>query len=89
MILTYAKYVALLSALDEHTKRKLKKQTLQNYIFHHLMGKYGYFVAENINGVKMAVWDSFNKKVFRTHMNNQKTKKKYGKKRSKTNTKAQ
>ncbi len=93
MILTYAKYIELLTALDEHTKCKFKRKTLQNYIFHHLMSKYGYFVAENINGIKMAIWDSFNKKVFRNHMNQQKIKKKKKKKngnrKHETNTKAQ
>ena len=52
MILSYAKYIELLSALDEYSKGKLEKKELQKAIFKHYMEKYGSFVAENSKKTK-------------------------------------
>lgn len=52
MILSYAKYIDLMSALDEHCKGSLEKRELQSAIFNHYMNKYGSFVAENFIGSK-------------------------------------
>ena len=77
MVLTYGKYIELLSALDEHCKGTLEKDNLQNAIFDHYTGLYGSFVAENINGVKRLFLIRFQKtknnkaerKLFRHFMN--------------------
>ena len=77
MVLTYGKYIELLSALDEHCNSTLEKDVLQNAIFDHYTGLYGNFVAENINGVKRLFLIRFQKakknkaerKLFRHFMN--------------------
>ena len=87
MVLTYGKYIGLMSALDEHCNGALGKDELQNAIFDHYAGLYGSFVAENINGVKRLFLIRFQKtknnkaerKLFRHFMNeelNNKRKKK-------------
>ena len=53
MILSYAKYIELISALDEYSKGVLDKRELQKAIFKHYTDKYGSFVAENIKGTRM------------------------------------
>ena len=50
MILSYAKYIELISALDEYSKGVLDKKELQEAIFYHYADKYGSFVAENLKG---------------------------------------
>lgn len=52
MVLSYAKYIDLMSALDDHCKGSLEKRELQSAIFNHYMDKYGSFVAENLIGSK-------------------------------------
>jgi len=77
MVLTYGKYIELLSALDEHCNGTLEKNELQDAIFDHYMSKYGSFVAENINGVKRLFLSRFQetknnkarRKLFRHFMN--------------------
>lgn len=54
MLLSYGKYIELMSALDEHCKGTVEKCRLQDAIFDRYMHLYnGSFVAENINNVKM------------------------------------
>ena len=54
MVLTYAKYIDLMTALDEHCKGTLERKELQDAIFNHYisisMNKV--FVAENMKGSK-------------------------------------
>lgn len=77
MVLTYGKYIELLSALDEHCNGTLEKNELQDAIFNHYMSKYGSFVAENVNGAKRLFTVKLQKtknnkaerKVFRNFMN--------------------
>ena len=45
-MLTYANYIGLMSAIDEHTKYSLTRREIQNLIFKHFI-KYGSFIAEN------------------------------------------
>lgn len=52
MVLTYVKYIELMTALDEHCKCSLDKRELQSAIFNHYADKYGNFVAENYIGSK-------------------------------------
>lgn len=47
MLLTYSRYLALLSALDEHTRCTVQKFELQNAIYNHYILEDGYIVAEN------------------------------------------
>ena len=70
MVLSYAKYIDLMSALDEHCKGSLEKRELQSAIFNYYMDKYGSFVAENLIGSKrlfMVKWQ-------RTKQNNRERK---------------
>ena len=77
MVLTYGKYIGLMSALDEHCGGSLDKNVLQNAIFDHYMYLYGSFVAENINKSKRLFFIKFQKtknndaerKIFRNFMN--------------------
>ena len=46
MILTYANYLGLMTAIDEHTHYMLSRTTIQNLIFKHF-AKDGSFIAEN------------------------------------------
>ena len=77
MVLTYGKYIELVSALDEHCNGILEKNELQDAIFDHYMSKYGSFVAENVNGAKRlftiklqkAKNNKAERKVFRNFMN--------------------
>ena len=48
MVLTYAKYIELMTALDEHCKCTLPKDKLQDAIFDRYTTKYKSFVAENL-----------------------------------------
>lgn len=81
MILTYAKYIDLMSALDEHCKGKLPRDALQNAIFDRYTTKYGSFVSENLDGNKMLFTIKFQKgknnkrerKKFRNFMNTNNT----------------
>lgn len=50
MLISYAKYIDLMSAIDEHCKGTLSKREIQSIIFKHYMVKYGSFVAENSKG---------------------------------------
>jgi len=52
MLISYAKYIDLMSALDEHCRGTLPKRDIQSIIFKHYMSKYGSFVAENSKGDK-------------------------------------
>lgn len=52
MILTYIKYIDLMTALDEFSVGKLPRDSLQNAIFDRYANKYGNFVAENSIGDK-------------------------------------
>ena len=52
MVLSYAKYIDLMTALDEHCKGTLEREELQNAIFNHYTGLHRTFVAENIKGSK-------------------------------------
>ena len=52
MVLSYAKYIGLMSALDEYSEGKLEKHELQNAILDHYMKMTNTLVAENINGSK-------------------------------------
>lgn len=84
MLLSYGKYLDLLSALDEHCKGSLTKAELQNAIFNHYADKYGSFVAENINKVKTLFTIKYQKtknnkakrKLFRSFMDQSRHKKK-------------
>lgn len=77
MVLTYGKYIELMSALDEHCNGALEKDELQNAIFDHYTKLYGSFVAENTKGVKRLFLIRFQKtknnkaarKLFRHFMN--------------------
>lgn len=90
MVLTYGKYIGLMSALDEHCNGALEKEELQNAIFDHYTELYGSFVAENINGVKRLFLIRFQKtknneaerKLFRHFMNEELSDK--GKKKNKS-----
>ena len=89
MILTYGKYLELLSALDEHCKGALEKCELQDAIFDHYMGLYGSFVAENLNKEKRLFKVTFQRskrnkgerKLFRNFMNKEPTKAKNSKRK--------
>lgn len=52
MVLSYAKYIDLMTALDEHCKGTLERDELQNAIFDHYIGLNRTFVAENMKGSK-------------------------------------
>lgn len=52
MVLSYAKYIDLMTALDEHCKGTLERDELQNAIFNHYIGMNRTFVAENMKGSK-------------------------------------
>lgn len=52
MILSYAKYIDMMSALDEHCKGALEREELQNAIFNHYISLNRTFAAENIRGTK-------------------------------------
>ena len=52
MVLTYAKYIDLMTALDEYCKGELDRIELQKAIFKRYTNKYGSFVAENSIGSK-------------------------------------
>lgn len=77
MILSYAKYIELMSALDEYSKGVLDKKELQKAIFYHYADKYGSFVAENLKGSKRLFVAKYQKskqnknemKIFRNFMN--------------------
>lgn len=77
MVLSYGKYIELLSALDEHCKGTLEKEALQDAIFKHYTGLYRTFVAQNSIGTKK-LFSSYmqsktktrnERKVFRKFMN--------------------
>lgn len=51
MVLTYAKYIDCMTALDEFTKGTLTKRDLQNAIFKHYI-KEDNIIAENLRGSK-------------------------------------
>lgn len=81
MLLSYGKYIELLSALDEHCKGMVDKFKLQDEIFNHYMSVYNNsFVAENINRDKQLFITSTEKtkhfkatrKLFRNFMNTEK-----------------
>jgi len=77
MILSYAKYIELMSALDEYSKGVLGKEELQKAIFYHYADKYGSFVAENLKGSKRLFVTKYQRnrlnknemKIFRNFMN--------------------
>lgn len=89
MVLTYAKYIDLMTALDEFSAGSLLKGELQNAIFDRYTSKYGNFVAENSIGNKalfVTKWqktkiNKAERKRFRNFMNtvsnNKKSKKNY------------
>ena len=52
MVLSYAKYIDLMTALDEYCKGTLERDELQNAIFNHYVGMNRTFVAENMKGSK-------------------------------------
>ena len=52
MVLSYAKYIDLMTALDEHCKGTLERDELQNSIFDHYIVLNRTFVAENMKGSK-------------------------------------
>ena len=52
MVLSYAKYIDLMTALDEHCKGTLEREDLQNAIFNHYISLNRTFVAENMKGSK-------------------------------------
>ena len=52
MVLSYAKYIDLMTALDEHCKGTLERDELQGAIFNHYIGLNRTFVAENMKGTK-------------------------------------
>ena len=77
MVLSYAKYIDLMTALDEHCKGTLERDELQNAIFNHYIGMNRTFVAENMKGSKR-LFSSYlqsrtqtkrEKKAFRKFMN--------------------
>lgn len=77
MILSYAKYIELISALDEYSKGVLDKKELQEAIFYRYANKYGSFVAENLKGSKRLFVTKYQRskqnknemKIFRNFMN--------------------
>lgn len=77
MILTYIKYIDLMTALDEFSVGKLPRDSLQNAIFDRYTSKYGNFVAENSIGNKelfVTKWqktktNNAERKKFRNFMN--------------------
>ena len=77
MILSYAKYIELMSALDEYSKGVLDKNELQKAIFYRYADKYGSFVAENLKGSKRLFVTKYQRnrqnknemKIFRNFMN--------------------
>ena len=80
MLLTFGKYIELLSALDEHCKGTIEKCRLQDAIFNRYMYLHnGSFVAENSRGCKRLFMIELQKtkhnnkerKLFRNFMNNQ------------------
>lgn len=52
MFLSYAKYIDMMSALDEHCKGVLDREELQNAIFNHCISLNRTFSAENLKGSK-------------------------------------
>ena len=52
MVLRYAKYIDLMTALDEHCKGTLERKELQDAIFKHYISMNRVFVAENMKGSK-------------------------------------
>ena len=77
MVLSYAEYIKLISALDEYSKGVLDKKELQKAIFEHYAEKYGSFVAENLKGSKRLFVTKYQRnkqnknemKIFRNFMN--------------------
>ena len=77
MVLSYAKYIDLMTALDEHCKGTLERKELQDAIFNHYIGISRTFVAENMKGSKR-LFSSYlqsrtatkrERKIFRSFMN--------------------
>ena len=52
MVLSYAKYIDLMTALDEHCKGTLERKELQDAVFTHYISMNKIFVAENMKGSK-------------------------------------
>ena len=74
MVLTYAKYIDLMTALDEYCKGELDRKELQKAIFSRYANKYGSFVAENSKGSKKLFMirfqrDKLNKKEMKKFCN--------------------
>ena len=78
MTLSYARYIDLMSALDEYSNSTLEKKDLQDTIYEHYINKYPYFIAENAKGSKRVFFNrdryskhvkTTEKKYFRKHMN--------------------
>ena len=64
MFLTYATYIGLMSALDEHLKSTLSKKKLQEIIFNHYTDRDGYLAAENLKGDKKVFYTKFQKNSY-------------------------
>ena len=52
MFLSYAKYIGMMTALDEHCGGTLEREELQNAIFNHCISLNRTFSAENLKGSK-------------------------------------
>jgi len=82
MFISYAKYIGLMTALDEHYKGTLSKYELQDMIFEHYGSTYGSFVIENAaKSKRLFVYiiqknrrNKSEREVFRNFMNNIKSK---------------
>ena len=77
MVLSYAKYIDLMTALDEHCRGDLEREELQDAIFNHYTALNRTFVAENMKSSKR-LFSSFlqsrtktkkERKAFRKFMN--------------------
>lgn len=64
MFLTYATYIGLMSALDEHLKSTLSKKELQGIIFNHYTDRDGYLAAENLKGDKKVFYTKWQKNKY-------------------------
>lgn len=57
MTINYAKFIELMSALDEYFEGQYSRKRLMREIYWHYMSKYGYIVAININNCKVLLQD--------------------------------
>ena len=71
MFLSYAKYIELLSALDEYSNCKLEKADLQNAIFKHYTDKYGSITVENSKGSKLVFTVKYQKQKYNKNLRKQ------------------